>query len=51
METVREAATGPRLKDAKVVVSGGRGLGGPEHWHLVEELAEALGGRSALPAP
>ena len=38
-----------RLKEANeesqvVVVSGGRGLGGPENWHLVEELAEALGG-------
>ena len=44
VEVVREAAEGPRLKDAKVVVSGGRGLGGPENWHLVEELAAALGG-------
>lgn len=33
-----------KLMNAKVVVSGGRGLGGPENWHLVEELAEALGG-------
>lgn len=44
VETVREAVTaGPRLKDAKIVVSGGRGLGGPENWHVVEELAGALG--------
>jgi electron transfer flavoprotein alpha subunit len=44
VETVREAVTsGPRLKDAKTVVSGGRGLGGPENWPVVEELAGALG--------
>ena len=44
VETVREAvSTGPRLKDAKTVVSGGRGLGGPENWPVIEELAGALG--------
>ncbi len=31
------------VADADIVVSGGRGLKGPEHFHLVEELAEALG--------
>jgi electron transfer flavoprotein alpha subunit len=30
--------------EADVVVSGGRGLKGPEHFHLVEELAEAFDG-------
>ena len=45
LEEVREqATTGPRLKDAKVIVSGGRGLGGPENWKFVEELAQVLGG-------
>ena len=44
VERVTEVATaGPKLKDAKVVVSGGRGLGGPENWHVVEELANELG--------
>jgi electron transfer flavoprotein alpha subunit len=44
LDTVREAVgSGPRLKDAKSVVSGGRGVGGPENWHIVEELAGALG--------
>jgi electron transfer flavoprotein alpha subunit len=38
-----EVTTGPRLKDAKIIVSGGRGLGGPENWHYVDELAEVLG--------
>lgn len=44
LDTVKEAVgSGPRLKDAKTVVSGGRGVGGPENWHYVEELAGALG--------
>lgn len=32
------------LDDAQVVVGGGRGVGGPEGFKLLEELAEALGG-------
>jgi electron transfer flavoprotein alpha subunit len=32
------------LSEARVIVSGGRGLKGPENWHLVEALADALGG-------
>jgi electron transfer flavoprotein alpha subunit len=32
-----------QLTEAQVIVSGGRGLKGPEHFHLVEELAEAMG--------
>src|SRR5581483_1775540 len=32
------------LTEAKIVVSGGRGIKGPEHYHLIEELADALGG-------
>ncbi len=32
------------LTEADIIVSGGRGMKGPEHFHLVEELAEALGG-------
>jgi electron transfer flavoprotein alpha subunit len=31
------------VKEAPIVVSGGRGLKGPEHFHLIEELAEAFG--------
>jgi electron transfer flavoprotein alpha subunit len=42
----RKAATseGVRLEDADVVVSGGRGLGGPENFDVIEELAKELGG-------
>lgn len=35
---------GVRLEDADVVVSGGRGMGGPENFDVIEELAGALGG-------
>lgn len=31
------------LSEAQVVVSGGRGLKGPEHFHLIQELADAFG--------
>ncbi len=31
------------LSEAEIVVSGGRGLKGPENWSLIEDLAEALG--------
>lgn len=32
------------VAEADIVVSGGRGLKGPEHFHMVEELAAVLGG-------
>jgi electron transfer flavoprotein alpha subunit len=38
------AAGGVRLEDADVVVSGGRGLGGPENFDVIEQLAGVLGG-------
>jgi electron transfer flavoprotein alpha subunit len=41
-----EAAAGSgklELTEAQVVVSGGRGIKGPEHFHLVEEVAAAFG--------
>jgi electron transfer flavoprotein alpha subunit len=39
-----EELTGPKLDEAPVVVSGGRGLGTAENYALVEELAKLLGG-------
>ena len=43
-EQAHEERTGPSIEDADVVVAGGRGLGSPEAFALVEELAKALGG-------
>jgi electron transfer flavoprotein alpha subunit len=39
-----EESEGPTIEDAEVIVAGGRGLGAPENFSLVEELAKALGG-------
>ncbi|MDH3679766.1 MAG: electron transfer flavoprotein subunit alpha/FixB family protein [Acidimicrobiia bacterium] len=39
-----EESEGPKLDEAAIVVSGGRGLGDPEKYSMVETLAKALGG-------
>jgi electron transfer flavoprotein alpha subunit len=39
-----EEQSGPKLDEADVVVSGGRGLGGAEHYAMIEELAKLLRG-------
>ena len=44
IEIVESASEGVRLEDAAVVVSGGRGLGGPEPFAKLEEMAQLLGG-------
>jgi electron transfer flavoprotein alpha subunit len=44
LDRVEVQSEGPSLEDADVIVSGGRGLGKPENFRLVEELAAALGG-------
>ena len=42
-----EEQVGPSIEDADVIVAGGRGLGGPEGFAQLEELAKALGGAVA----
>ena len=42
-----EESGGPSIEDADVIVAAGRGLGGPERFELVEQLADALGGAVA----
>lgn len=39
------------LDDAEVVVSGGRGLKGPENWGIIEDLAKALGAATGCSKP
>ena len=39
------------LTDAEIVVSGGRGMKGPENWGPIEELAELFGGATACSRP
>jgi electron transfer flavoprotein alpha subunit len=47
IEQAHEESEGPSIEDADVIVAGGRGLGSPENFALVEELAKALGGAVA----
>lgn len=44
VEVGSEAGAAIDLTEADIIVSGGRGLKGPENFKIIEELAEALGG-------
>jgi electron transfer flavoprotein alpha subunit len=44
LERVSEAGAAAPIEEAKIIVSGGRGVGGSNGFRLVEQLAEALGG-------
>ena len=51
VESVDKATDKVTIADAEVVVSGGRGLKGPENWGLVEDLADVLGAATACSKP
>ena len=50
VEVVKTTGAVP-LSEAELVVSGGRGLKGPENWGLIENLADALGAATACSRP
>jgi electron transfer flavoprotein alpha subunit len=50
VERREEEAEGPSLEEATVIISGGRGLGGPENFALLEELARLIGRGAAVGA-
>ncbi|HET8754243.1 MAG TPA: electron transfer flavoprotein subunit alpha/FixB family protein, partial [Salinimicrobium sp.] len=49
--SVDKAANKVTIADAEIVVSGGRGLKGPENWGMIEELAKTLGAATACSKP
>lgn len=49
--SVDKASDKVTIADAEIVVSGGRGLKGPENWGLIEDLAEVLGAATACSKP
>ena len=51
VESVEKATGKVTIADADVVVSGGRGLKGPENWGMLEELASVLGAATACSKP
>ncbi|HEC68887.1 MAG TPA: electron transfer flavoprotein subunit alpha [Candidatus Omnitrophica bacterium] len=44
IDFIKEELSTVNLAEADIIVSGGRGLGGPENFRLIEELAQVLGG-------
>lgn len=51
IEAVDKVTGQVTIADAEIVVSGGRGLKGPENWGMIEELAEVLGAATACSKP
>ena len=51
VNSIDKASGTVSIADADIVVSGGRGLKGPENWHLIEDLASVLGAATACSKP
>lgn len=51
VDSVEKTTGKVTIADADVVVSGGRGMKGPENWGLIEDLAAALGAATACSKP
>jgi len=51
VESVEKSSGKVSIADADIVVSGGRGLKGPENWNLIEDLAAVLGAATACSKP
>ncbi|MGY5850004.1 electron transfer flavoprotein subunit alpha/FixB family protein [Salegentibacter sp. F14] len=51
IESVDKATDKVTIADAEIIVSGGRGLKGPENWGMIEEMAEILGAATACSKP
>ena len=51
VDSVDKATNSVTIADAEIVVSGGRGLKGPENWGMIEDLAKVLGAATACSKP
>ncbi|OIQ21827.1 MAG: electron transfer flavoprotein subunit alpha [Flavobacterium sp. MedPE-SWcel] len=51
VESVEKVTGTVTIADAEIVVSGGRGLKGPENWNMIEDLATTLGAATACSKP
>ncbi|KDN53748.1 electron transfer flavoprotein subunit alpha/FixB family protein [Flavobacterium seoulense] len=51
VESVEKSSGKVSIADADIVVSGGRGLKGPENWNLIEDLGAVLGAATACSKP
>ena len=51
VKSTEKATNKVTIADAEIVISGGRGLKGPENWGMIEELADILGAATACSKP